>query len=122
MGTQDLAIKYKALCQEIIIILDNIKEIGFDVSEYQKMLDEITNSVNQNVKVNYVKGFARASYEQDYAKGIGELQSLKNYLDKYDIYYRVLNSSKWINMKCKDKNIDQETLEKYVSEMIYNLK
>ena len=39
MGTQDLAIKYKALCQEIIIILDNIKEIGFDVSEYQKIIN-----------------------------------------------------------------------------------
>lgn len=122
METQDLAIKYKALYQEIVMILDNIKEIGFNISEYQTMLNNITNKVNENIKVNYVKGFAKASYEQDYARGISELQSLKNYLDKYDTYFRVLNSSRWVSMKCKDKNIEQESLDKYVSEMIYNLK
>ena len=122
MEIQDLAIKYKGLYQEIEFILNNIKEIGFEVSEYQTMLNRISNKVNENIKINYVEGFARAGYEQDYARGIKELQKLKNMLDKYDVYYKVMNSCKWINSKINNKELSQEQLEKYVSEMIYNFK
>ena len=36
MVTRDLAIKYKSLYQKTEIIIDNIKELGFDTNEYEK--------------------------------------------------------------------------------------
>ena len=118
----DLAIKYKALYQKVEMMLDNIKEIGIDISIYEQTLKQIQNEVNNNVKNSYIDGYARACYEQYYSKGLGNLQKLKNQLDKYDIYYRVFKSCKWIEMKLDDSNISHESLEQYVNEMILNIK
>ena len=118
----DLAIKYKALYQKVEMMLDNIKEIGIDISIYEQTLKQIQNEVNNNVKNSYIDGYARACYEQYYSKGLGNLQKLKNQLDKYDIYYRVFKSCKWIEMKLDDSNISYESLEQYVNEMILNIK
>lgn len=122
MVTRDLAIKYKSLYQETEIIIDNIKELGFDMDEYEKELLTISEKVNNNIKTTIIKNFARASYENYYSEGINNLNILKNRLDKYNIYYKVLNSCNYINIKIKNKNINKEELDKYVSEMIYNLK
>ncbi len=79
MKTKDLAIKYKALYKEIEIILANIKDLGFDIFEYQKSLKNIDNITYNNVKnITSEAYLKRTSYEQDYAKGLGELTKLKN--------------------------------------------
>lgn len=52
MQIMDLAIKYKNLHQAAELMIANIKEIGFDVSEYEKVLKSITSNVNNNVKVS----------------------------------------------------------------------
>ena len=122
METRDLAIKYRAICQEIQLIMDNIKEIGFDISEDEKKVAEIKKRVSESIKVDYTGGYARANYEADYAKGIGELNKIKRRLEDFDRYFRVLNSCHYLGMKCSESNITNEQLEKYVSEMIYDLK
>ena len=122
MITRDLAIRYKNLYQETEIIIDNIKELGFDMTEYEKELLVISEKVNNSIKSTNIKNFARASYENYYSDGINNLNSLKNKLDKYNVYYKVLNSCNYINIKINNKNISNEELNKYVSEMIYNLK
>ena len=123
METRDLAIKYKTIYKEIEMILNNIKKTGFDISEFKKTLNDIDNDINNNVKNNSgVAYLKRANYEQDYANGIGRLTKLKNYLDRYDCYFKAYNSCKWIEIKIKNKDISKEELEKYVSEMILNLK
>lgn len=122
MQILDLAIKYKNLHQAAELMIANIKEIGFDVSEYEKVLKSITSNVNNNVKVSYNKGFARANYEIDYSNGIAELNKLISHLEKYDVYFKVLNSCEWLNIRISEKDITKDQLKQYVSEMIYNLK
>lgn len=122
MQIMDLAIKYKNLHQAAELMIANIKEIGFDVSEYEKVLKSITSNVNNNVKVSYNKGFARANYEIDYSNGIAELNKLISHLEKYDVYFKVLNSCEWLNIRISEKDITKDQLKQYVSEMIYNLK
>ena len=122
METRDLAIKYKSLHQAAELMIANIKEIGFDVSEYETILKTIQHDVSNNVKVNYSKGFARANYEIDYSNGIAELNKLIARLDKYDVYFKVLNSCEWLNIRLQDSHISNQQLKEYVSEMAYNLK
>lgn len=122
MQTTDLAIKYKNLHQAAELMIANIDGIGFDVSEYEKVLKEISDSVKDNVKVSYNKGFARANYEMDYSNGIMELNKLINHLEKYDVYFKVLNSCEWLDIRITDKNITNDELKQYVGEMAYNLK
>ena len=122
METRDLAIKYKALHQAAELMIANIKEIGFDVSEYETILKTIQHDVSDNVKVNYSKGFARANYEMDYSNGIAELNKLIARLDKYDVYFKVLNSCEWLNTRLQDSHISDQQLKEYVSEIAYNLK
>lgn len=122
MEIRDLAIKYKALHQAAELMIANIKEIGFDVSEYETVLKTIQHDVSDNVKVNYSKGFARANYEMDYSNGIAELNKLIARLDKYDVYFKVLNSCEWLNIRLQDSHISNQQLKEYVSEIAYNLK
>ena len=122
MVTRDLAIKYRNLYQELEMMLTNISEAGFDVKEYQNKLTSIANGVNDNIKNKKISNFAKAGYEIYYSEGINLLNTLKNSLDRYDVYYRVLNSCNLIDIKIQDKVIDSDELKKCIAEMIFNLK
>jgi len=122
METTDLAIKYRALYQKTELMVSSIKEIGFDVSEYERILKDISTDVKDKVKVSYDKGYASANYKMDYSNGIAELNKLISHLDKYDVYFKVLNSCEWLNIKMADKNITKDELNQCVSEMTYDLK
>lgn len=122
METNDLAIKYKGLYQAAELMIANIREIGFDMTEYEAALKNISHSVITNVKNTHSGGFARANYEMDYSNGIKELNKLIMHLEKYDVYFKVLNSCEWLNMRLNDKHITNQELKEHVSEMAYNLK
>ncbi|MBR7042257.1 MAG: hypothetical protein IKI04_02025 [Bacilli bacterium] len=122
MVTRNLAIKYKNLYQEVEMMLTNISEIGFDISNYQKELNDIGTKVNDNIKNKYISSFAKASYENYYSDGINLLNSLKYKLDRYDTYFKVLNSCNYIDIKLRNQDIKEEELSKYIVDMIYNLK
>ena len=118
---RDEAIKYNSLYQEVLLAISNIKNLGFDVSEFENSLKTIHNDVNNNVKVNYVKGMAEASYIQSYATGINELNKLKIKLDNYDVYASAYNTCSYISMLLND-SISRRELEKCISKMIAVLK
>ena len=107
MVTRDLAIKYKNLYQEVDMIIDNIKELGFNMEEYELLLKDINAKVVNSIKEDYIENFARASYENHYSKGINNLNILKNKLDRYNIYFKVINSCNYVEIKIKDKNISK---------------
>ena len=119
--TRDEAIKYNALYQEIELAISNIHNLGFDTTEFVRVLREIHNRVNDNVKVKYVRGMAEASYIQSYSNGINELNKLKNRLDNYDVYVKAYNTCNYINIKL-NKDISKEEMAKCVSQMIYTMK
>jgi len=118
---RDEAIKYNSLYQEVLLAISNIKNLGFDTSEFENSLKTIHNDVNNNVKVNYVKGMAEASYIQSYSKGISELNKLKIKLDNYDVYASAYNTCSYISMLLND-SISRRELEKCISKMIAVLK
>ena len=122
MEIHDLAIKYKALYQKAETMISNVEEIGFDVSELKEILQNIGNEVNNSIKTQSVEGFARASYEIYYSTGINKLNKFIVFLEKYNVYFQVLNSCKWLSMRIKDDNVTEQELKQYVSEMAYNLK
>ena len=119
--SRDEAIKYNSLYQEVSLAISNIKNLGFDASEFENSLKNIHNEVNNNVKVNYVKGMAEASYVQSYATGINELNKLKIKLDNYDVYASAYNTCNYINMVLNNE-ISQRELEKCISKIIATLK
>ena len=117
----DEAIKYNALYQEVELAISNIKNLGFDVIEIEKKLKDIHNEVNNNVKVNYVRGMAEASYIQSYSTGISELNKLKIKLDNYNVYAVAYNTCNYINNKI-DGNLSIDELNRIVSKIIFVLK
>ena len=122
MITTDFAIKYKNLYQEVEIMIENIGEIGFEVNNYKQELRNIEKKVNNNISNNFVSNFAKASYESFYCDGIKELNKIKNELDKYNTYFKIFNSCNYVNTSIQTKDIASDSLNNYVSEMIYNLK
>lgn len=119
--SRDEAIKYNSLYQEVELAISNIKNLGFEVKEFENKLKIIHNEVNNDVKVDYVKGMAEASYIQSYTKGISELNKLKIKLDNYNIYAVAYNTCNYINNKINDE-ITIDELERLVSKIIYVLK
>ena len=87
----------------------------------EKKLKDIHNEVNNNVKVNYVRGMAEASYIQSYSIGISELNKLKIKLDNYNVYAVAYNTCNYINNKI-DGNLSIDELNRIVSKIIFVLK
>lgn len=118
---QDEAIKYNSLYQEVRLAINNIHDLGFDT---QNMVDELTrinDMVTKSVKYDYIEEMVEASYIQLYAKGIHELNKLKNKLDNYDVYVKAYNTCNFISLKLTD-DISKDELAKIVSKLIYILK
>ena len=116
MKAKDIGNEYKKLYQEVEIMLSNITELGFDISKYRSELDSI------GIKDQYVENFAKASHEGYYTEGIRLLNNLKKRLEKFDIYYKILNSCNFIEIKINNKNIPKDELNQYITQIIYNLK
>ena len=116
MEAKDKGNEYKKLYQEVEIMLSNIAELGFDISKYRSELDSI------GKKDQYVESFVKASHEGYYTEGIRLLNNLKKRLEKFDIYYKILNSCNFIEIKLNNKNIPKDELNQYITQIIYNLK
>ena len=118
----DQGIQYKTKFNEVQQIIENTKKLGFDTKEYEDILHEIDANIKELVKEVYLGDKMIAGrLEQVYTGGLLPLNKLSNLLEQYNIYFKVLNSCKYIDMKIKDKNMLKEQLDKHVSMMIYNL-
>jgi len=119
----DMAIKYKAKFQKLNVMIDNVKKLGFSVEEYKKILDSVNDRISKEIDMSYLSGkLVQGRMEQIYSTGIMELNKLEGALERYSVYFEVLNNCKYLDTKIDSKKLIQEELEKYVSKMIYNLK
>ena len=103
--------QHKVLTKEIEMMLNNIKEMGFNISSFQEKLDNL-NETRDNC--NNCISISKMDITEQMVR---ELTELKNTLSKYNDYYRVYSTSKWVELKISD-DLSKEELEKCVSEMI----
>ena len=123
MDTKDIGKEYKKLCKEIEIMLSNIREIGVNVEEYKSELENIKAKINRkSIEIQNTKNMAIGSREANYTDGTYQLKELKKKIEKYDIYYKILNSCSFIEMKLKNKDIEIDELNQYITKIIYNFK
>ena len=123
MAVFDEAIRYNSLRQEVLSNIDHIRELGIDVKEYTNKIIWIDQYVDRNMEQNTIPTHKEASYIGFYENGIKYLNNLLAEVEKYDVYYKILNSCKLIEMKLNDSiPMTLEELRKYVSEVIFNLK
>ena len=119
----DMAIKYKAKFQKLNVMIDNVKKLGFSTEEYKKILDSVNDRMSKEIDMSYLSGkLVQGRMEQIYSTGIMELNKLEVTLDRYSVYFEVLNTCKYLDTKIDSKELVLEELEKYVSKMIFNLK
>ncbi len=118
---KDKAIIFKGLYQEVKLMIDNIKEIGFDVKEFDNQLSEIYSRVQEIANKTNSSVFEESIHSNNYTTGIYELNNLKNNLEKYNLYFKVLNSCKWLQTMIKNTSITKEELNQYVNQMEENL-
>ena len=118
---EDKAIIFKGLYQEVKLMIDNIKEIGFDVKEFDNQLSEIYSRVQEIANKTNSSVFEESIHLNNYTTGIYELNNLKINLEKYNLYFKVLNSCKWLQTMIKNTSITKEELNQYVNQMEENL-
>ena len=117
---QDQAILYKALYEEVNNAIKNINTLGFDTTLLEEELKSINSEVTNNVKTNYIKSMAEASLINFYLNGIKRLNTLKNKLDYFNIYFKAYHICESISFRLNEKTT-KEDLEKIVSKMCYIL-
>ena len=125
MEAPDLAIKYKSKVHEAILVINNIRNAGFknDADELLSELNAIRESTKHKIKNNVIENYETISYEQDYSKGIDTQHNFISKVEReYDVYVKVYNSCKSLNLKLQRNNISVEQLQKYVTEIIYDMK
>ena len=125
MEKADLAIKYKSKVYEALLVINNIKNVGFrnDADMLMEELNKIREGTKHEIKTNPIDGYEVMSYEQDYSKGINALNKFINKIENdYDIYVKVFNSCKSIDMKLRKSDISDEEFQNCISEVIYDMK
>lgn len=119
----DMAIKYKDKFQKTCIMIENVKKLGFDTREYEDVLASINNRVSKDIDTSYLSGkLVQGRMEQIYSSGIMELTKLWVALDRYSVYFEVLNACRYLDIELDGNDKTREEIEKYVTQMIYNLK
>lgn len=125
MEKTDLAIKYKSKVYDALLVINKIKNVGFrnDADMLMEELNKICEGTKHEIKTNSIEGYEAMSYEQDYSKGINALNKFINKMENdYDVYVKVFNSCKSIDMKLQKNDIVDEEFQNCVSEVIYDMK
>ena len=106
--------KYDTLNHDVKEMLNKIVEMGFDIKKYDLELKNVEYYISENAN-------NEEKCKQAYMKGIDKLYIIKKELYKYEVYYRIFNSCKWLEIRVNDKNISCSALQNYVNEIINDL-
>ena len=119
----DMAIRYRDKIQKTRLMICNIHKLGFDTSEYESVLGNIDRKVSNEIDTSYLSGkLVQGRMEQVYTTGMSELNKLWVALDRYSLYFEILNNCKYLDTKLGDNEYVEEDIDNYVKEMIINLK
>ncbi len=116
MQKKDTIIVYKSYLQTLELTINNLENIGFDMSKYRMIKNEITQEEYQNRIGNQSKKLLI-----DYNNSTKKIKVLLEDIKKYDVYYRVNYSCDWINTKLKKDNISEYELDSIIKELKMNI-
>jgi len=113
----DKALEYKSLIYKINVMIDNVKELGINVDEYNNLLKNIIYNVENNVNESKEKDMACAFLTLDYSYGIRELKKLELVLINYDVYSKAINACNYLDIQML-KLTEVKDVKKYSSKII----
>ncbi len=116
MEIKDQALVYKSLLQDTKSAIRDIGTLGFDTKPYYDTLDNIVDSVEQNVS-GREGGTAAMFLTMDYATGIKHLTKLYRILEKQNIYFKIFNICKLLEMKL-EQNLSKEEISECANQVI----
>lgn len=119
---KDIDLVFESLVEELKIMITNISDIGIDTKKYKEKLNNIINDVHSNVEESKEKWGNNANMflETDYYPGIKKLNRLKLELNEYNIYFKAVNTCKYLILELDDiENLkDDEKINNYVETII----
>lgn len=113
--TQDKAIEFNALYNDVKRVINNYKKIGIDVSAQEKEADRIYQQYNSSVSI----GAIQAQAEVQYSEGIKELNKIiKEIEEKHEVYYSAYQEAESIQVKINKNEISNEQLKAFATATI----
>ena len=119
---RDLAIVYKSELYKVNKIINRLKGIGLDTTNYERLVSKIDNECSENNKRDLEKSintpFMIDYLEANYSKAINELKNIEYELSKYEVYLKVNSLTNILELAITNKSLNTEELEKLVPELI----
>lgn len=118
--TTDTAQVYKSKLIEINKKISDIESLGFNVDDLNKVLNDIVEKYKVSIKSSKNHNF-EGFIINDYTNAISELNKLDSRLDKYNIYFKAYNYSKYVlGLNLNEFNID--TIKEEIKKILENLR
>lgn len=92
---RDLAIVYKSELYKVNKILNKLKEIGLDTTNYENAVynieDKCCTSNKEDLEKSFDTPFVVDYLEANYSKAINNLKIIEKELSKYEVYMKVVH-------------------------------
>lgn len=117
----DKSLEYNSLINKVKMMISNVNKMGINTDKFNETLNNIIHNV-ENRNINSTKqDMASAFLTMDYTYGISELMRLEVILDKYNVYFKAINTCYYLDSQLS-KTSDDELIKKYAHQMIMTLK
>lgn len=119
---RDLAIVYKSELYKVNKILNKLKEIGLDTTNYENAVynieDKCCTSNKEDLEKSFDTPFVVDYLEANYSKAINNLKIIEKELSKYEVYMKVSSFTSLLKNIIESNNITSKELEELSPQLI----
>lgn len=119
---RDLAIVYKSELYKVNKILNKLKEIGLDTTNYENAIcnieDKCRTSNKEDLEKSFDTPFVVDYLEANYSKAINSLKIIEKELAKYEVYMKVSSFTSLLKNIIESNNITSKELEELSPQLI----
>ncbi len=119
---RDLAIIYKSELYKVNKILNKLKEIGLDTTNYENAVynieDKCCTSNKEDLEKSFDTPFVVDYLEANYSKAINNLKIIEKELSKYEVYMKVSSFTSLLKNIIESNNITSKELEELSPQLI----
>ena len=117
--TNNISVIFFTEVDKIETIIDNIRELGIDVSEFEKSLSGIISDMSVSLAQVESVGYNQQDYFNSiYKAGFSKIDVLLNKIEKYNNYYNAINKCYYIQGSQNFIEVKEEELDKTVDDII----
>jgi len=117
--TNNNAVNFFTEVDKIETIIDNIRGLGIDVSEFEKSLSEIIKEMNISLAQVESTGYSQQDYFNSiYKAGFSKIDDLLNKIIKYNNYYNAINKCYYIQGSQNFIEVSEKELDATVDDII----